>query len=311
MKLPVSSVVLEKTGYKNESIKHLVELSHDVLGLDKKHHGMKVLLKPNLISSTSPPLACTHHQFVRAVAEWYVDQGAAVSIGDSPAFGSCKKVCDLHGITEAVKKIGVRIVEFSKTREVVLRCGVKVPIALDALDSDLLVGLPKIKAHNQMYVTLAVKNIFGTIRGVNKAVLHMMHGKNHDGFAEIILDLIRLFPHQMHFVDGIETMHRSGPMDGEPLLLGCFGASKNPCALDTSLLHLLGLDCTKSPLWRVANRNNVVGSDLSEINFPLRTPESFHGSGFSAPAKLNGIRFNPFRFCKSVVKKSFLKVIGS
>ena len=51
--------------------------------------GSKVLLKPNLVAAGRPAdLACTHPEFVAAVAQWFVDHGAKVAVGDSPATGS-------------------------------------------------------------------------------------------------------------------------------------------------------------------------------------------------------------------------------
>lgn len=56
-----------------------------------------------------------------------------------------------------------------------------------------------------MFVTMAVKNMFGIIKGINKAMLRMVHGDGHDLFAGIILDLLSLFPCQLHLADGIEV----------------------------------------------------------------------------------------------------------
>jgi len=304
----VTVVVLEKSLYSLAQLKELVERSHDCLGIAKAHHGKTVLLKPNLISSKAPSFACTNGLFIAAIAEWYIDNGARVLLGDSPAFGSCRKVCEQHGIVEALAGLPVQIVEFSDIRKIELPCGVTVPVALHPLETDLLVGLPKVKAHKQMFVTLAVKNLFGTVKGTGKAALHMLHGRSHADFARIILDLVDLFPAQIHFADGVEAMHRSGPMDGALMTVNGFGAAKNPVALDTSWLHLLELDCTKSPLWRTADARGGAGSDIRDIQFPLLTPQDFSGTGFIAPDTLNAIRFNPFRYIKNYCKKLYLQM---
>jgi len=304
----VTVVVLERSQYTHTQLKELVEKSYDCFKLVKAHHGKTVLLKPNLISSKAPSLACTNRIFIAAIAEWYLDNGARVMLGDSPAFGSCLNVCEQHGIVEALSRIPVQIVEFSEIRKIELPCGVTVPVALLPLETDLLVGLPKVKAHKQMFVTLAVKNLFGTVKGTGKAALHMLHGGNHADFSRIILDLVDLFPNQIHFADGIETMHRSGPMDGDLLTVNGFGAAKNPVALDTSWLHLLRLDCTRSPLWKAADAGGVVGSNILDIQFPLLAPQDFGGAHFIAPENLNPIRFNPLRYIKNYVRKLYLQM---
>ncbi len=265
--------------------------------------GKTVLLKPNLISSRGPSLACTNAEFIAGVASWFLDQGARVLLGDSPAFGSGEKVCRAFGITEALKGMDVKMVHFNTSVRKRLAGGVTVTIAREALECDLFVGLPKIKAHNQMFVTMAVKNMFGIVKGVNKAMLHMVHGDTHEQFAEIILDLVQLLPSQLHFADGIEAMHRSGPLDGRSLALNCMAAACCPVALDTALLDLLELNQTKSPLWRVASMRGLDGSDSRNLCYPLRSPQNFHGSGFKAPVFFERYSFQSFQIFARIGKK--------
>ncbi len=302
-------VVLQRCpAYDRAEITELIDKITNQLGGAGTIHGKTVLLKPNLISSKSPPLACTHREFIAGVASWFLDQGARVRLGDSPALGSAAKVCEKQGIAEALQGMNVKIVDFVTPVEKKLAGGLKVTIAREALDCDLFVGLPKVKAHNQMYVTLATKNIFGIIKGVNKGMLHMIHGSSHNRFANIILDLISLLPEQLHLVDGIEAMHRSGPLDGNQLTLSCVAGSNCPVALDTALLDLLELDLNKSPLWRVASLRGLPGSDGNNFHYPHLYPGDFHGSGFVAPGNLNAVRFNPFRFLSGISKKVLLKI---
>jgi uncharacterized protein (DUF362 family) len=273
-------------------------------------HGTTVLLKPNLISSSGPGLACTHGGFVAGVALWFLGQGAKVLVGDSPAFGSAVKVCQNQRISEALQGLDVKLIDFISPVRIELSSDCAVTVAREALECDLFVGLPKIKAHKQMFVTMAVKNVFGIVKGVNKAMLHMVHGDSHARFAAIILDLVSLLPSQLHLADGIEVMHRSGPLDGSSLALNCLAAARCPVALDTAMLSVLELDPNKSPLWLAAAQRGLAGSDLDNHRYPLLSPQNFHGSGFEAPVALNGIRFNPFRFLLGLVKRVVLKVSG-
>lgn len=284
------------------SMKHLAPLG--------SFYGKTVLLKPNLISSSGPRLACTHGGFVAGAALWFLEQGAKVLVGDSPAFGSAAKVCQQQGISAALQGLDVKLVDFVSPVRIKLAGGCSVTVAGEALACDVFVGLPKIKAHSQMFVTMAVKNMFGIIKGVNKAMLHMVHGDGHDRFVGIILDLLSLFPCQLHLVDGIEVMHRSGPLDGSPLTLNCLAAAGCPVALDTSLLDLLQLNRLNSPLWRLAAAKGMAGSDSNNLCYPLLSPQDFYGSGFMPPGTLNSIRFNPLRFLRGLLRRAFLQVCG-
>ncbi|MFC1845448.1 DUF362 domain-containing protein [Thermodesulfobacteriota bacterium] len=104
--------------------------------------GTRVLLKPNLLSGRSAEhLACTHPLLVAAVAEWFVEQGAQVAIGDSPAFGTAKGVMRSIGIEKALEGLPVELMNFDQSTTVRLAGGVKVNVATAALECDMLINL--------------------------------------------------------------------------------------------------------------------------------------------------------------------------
>lgn len=302
-----ASVCLDRCqGYDSKSLHSVLERVMLALGDLNLSPGARVLLKPNLISGSAPPLACTHPGLVAAVAAWFLDHGCRVTIGDSPAFGSAMQVVERQGIARAIRGMDVQVIEFASVVHRCLPGGVSVGVAAEALDCDLLVNLPKIKAHDQMYVTMAVKNIFGIVKGTRKSWLHMRYGDSHLEFARIILDLHALLPESITIADGIEVMHRHGPMHGEPLALGCLAGSRSAVALDTAMLALLELEPGRSPLWRVARERDLPGAQLAGIDFPLLAPADFSGSAFMAPEILNPVRFRPLRYLFNSLKRAVL-----
>ncbi len=306
---PLSQVLLRRSNaYEHQSVAGFVEDSLRLLIGVSTLHGRTVLLKPNLISASGPDHAVTHPRFIAAVAAVLRDCGARVRLGDSPAFGSATRVCARRGIDRLLADLGVEIVDFDHAELCTLSSGLQLPVAREALHCDLLVGLPKVKAHNQMYVTLGVKNCFGVVRGVRKAMLHMSHGASHQGFAEILCELPGLLPRQLHLADGIVAMHRSGPLDGDPLPLYCMAAAASPVALDSALLAVLELDPRQSPLWRAAARGQLPGADPSHLVFPGETPGAFHGHGFIAPAELNPVRFSLLRLMRGMGRRVLLRL---
>lgn len=307
---PLQVVLQRCSQYERTAICGLVDEAVKSLNRSHSFNGMTVLLKPNLISGSGPAFACTHKEFIAGVAAWFIDQGARVLIGDSPAIGSGLSVCKSRGITKALASMDVRQVDFNDSVKTRLPGGVTVKVARAALECDFFVNLAKVKAHKQMYVTLAVKNLFGIVKGINKAILHMNHGGTHKQFSEIIIDLVDLLPPSLHFADGIVAMHRSGPLDGEPFQLDCVGVSACPVALDTALIELLGLDRNMSPLWRIASEKKLEGSDFDSLLFPKLSPLEFSCTNFEAPEILNGIRFNPLGFLGGMVKRGLLSIRG-
>ncbi|NOQ46204.1 MAG: DUF362 domain-containing protein, partial [Desulfobulbaceae bacterium] len=162
-----------------------------------------VLLKPNLISAKKGTLPCTEGAFLLAVARWFLDRGAVVSVGDSPAFGTTTSVLARLEYTDQLQKLGVGLVNFSRVRTVILPSGIQVGMAADALDCDLLVNLPRVKAHAQLRITLAVKNCFGCLAGLRKPWWHMMYGGKQGRFADLLVELLSILPDSLHLADGI------------------------------------------------------------------------------------------------------------
>ena len=266
--------------------------------------GTRVLLKPNLLSGRSAEhLACTHPLFVAAVAEWFVEQGALVAIGDSPAFGTARGVMRNTGIEKALGKLPVELINFDRSTMVRLSGGVKVKVSSAALECDMLINLPRVKAHNQFYVTLAVKNYFGTVVGFQKPGWHLRYGNEVDKFASHLVDLLAVLPPGMTFIDGIVAMHCTGPLSGQPYSLGLVGGGINPVAVDTALLRLLKLDFEKSAVWQECAKRGLTGSDPDMLDFPLFKAAEFAADGFRAPAILKPVSFNPLRMVVSGCKR--------
>lgn len=268
--------------------------------------GSRVLLKPNLVSGRRPGgLPCTHPEFIAGVAEWFLDLGAQVMVGDSPAFGTARGVMDACGIATALRNYPVTLQNFDDPVVVVLRSGLSVKIARPALECDFLINLPKAKAHNQVLVTLAVKNYFGTVTGFRKAALHARLGDKGSLFAECLVDLLDILPGGVSFMDGITAMHQQGPVSGSAFPLGLIGGALNPVALDTALLRILGIAAEDSPLWVECHRRQLPGCREELLRFPLGSPGEFQGEGFQVPARLKPISFHPWRLCVSAMKRAW------
>ncbi|MEN8142297.1 MAG: DUF362 domain-containing protein [Thermodesulfobacteriota bacterium] len=274
--------------------------------------GSTVLLKPNLVTTRGCPghLACSSPEFVTAVAEWFVDQGARVRIGDSPAFGTARRVMSVCGMAGPLRRLGVEAVNFSKSRQVSLDCGLTVPVAAEALDCDLLVNLPRVKAHSQLYVSLAVKNYFGVVTGMRKALHHAVYGDRANHFESLLVDLLKLFPAGFSLVDGVIAMQGPGHLKGYPYHLHLLGGSFDAVALDTALLNIIGADPGKSQLWVECRNRGMTGTSLNDIDFPLQSPAELAVNDFALPSALKPVTFNPVRILVSACRRLAASVPG-
>ncbi|HIJ91646.1 MAG: DUF362 domain-containing protein [Desulfobulbaceae bacterium] len=289
--------------YDRRLLKERVDTLCNALGF-KISAGSRVLIKPNLVSAVrNKGLACTHPEVVAAVAEWCLDHGAKVRVGDSPAFGTAMGVMASCGISEALKDLPVTMINFEAVQPLRLASGLSVGVARAVGECDLLVNLPKIKAHGQLYLTLAVKNYFGTVVGFRKPWLHARYGDIDNRFEGMLVDLLAVLPGGITLADGVVAMHGDGPVSGTSFPLHLLAGGLNPVALDTALLAVLGLPPEASPVWRECFRRNLSGSELGELSFPLARPEEVGTPGFQAPARLKPVSFHPWRLVMGAIKR--------
>lgn len=300
-KIPVC--LIHCSSYEIDSLKLLMQEQLNILGVPAGLAAKRILLKPNLISAMAPPLACSNPFFTAAVAECFIERGAKVLLGDSPAFGSAAQALKRQGFKRALANIRVEYVPFRTRVFKKLDCGIDVGVAAEALDCDYFINLPRIKAHDQMAVTMAVKNTFGIVLGARKAWYHMRHGESHQIFAQMILDLQKLLPETIILADGIEVMNKRGPMKGNSLSLGCLAASKNAVAHDRAMLKVLEIDKKRVPLAVAAANEQLSGAHMADLEFPQYGPDAFFGSRFRIPGILSDIRFLPLRYLRSFVKR--------
>ncbi|WP_197498736.1 DUF362 domain-containing protein [Halodesulfovibrio spirochaetisodalis] len=265
--------------------------------------GAKVLVKPNLLKADSTGLCCTSPVVVEAVCECLLEYGCTVTVGDSPAFGSAASVARSIGLTEGLERLGVPLITLDSPACVTFASGNSIGISRSALESDLLVNVPRMKAHTQMRATFAVKNLFGCVSGVRKAIAHSTHGDKANAFRELLVDVALALPESVSVVDGITCMHKTGPSGGEPYSLGLIGAAGDPVSLDTALYSVLGCTVDEMPLWGELQRKNVRGAFQEQLEYVLATPQEFDAEGFILPFHLIPETFHPIRLIRSGLKR--------
>ena len=265
----------------------------------------RVLLKPNLISVRHGTLACSEAAVILAVADWFLERGVHVSLGDSPAFGTAHHALSKLGITDQLHRRGVQILDFKDAVSLQLPSGIRLGIAREAMECDLLVNIPRVKAHGQLLMTMAVKNCFGCVAGMRKPWLHMAHGGSHGHFSAILTELLEVLPPTLSLLDGIVAMSDTGPIQGKPCPLGVLGASMNPVALDTAFYAIVGVDPHRAPLWRACRHAHKKGIREEELVYPLLRPVDVLADNFPVPHRLSPIRFRPWRFLRNSIKRLF------
>lgn len=277
-------------------------------------NGDRILVKPNLLMAHR--LSCASPQVTACACAWLLDHNAKLFISDSPAFGTARSVARAIGLQEALNPLGLSVKNFSRPRriKIELQNGDHIyrMIAPQALNADMILSIPRLKAHSQMRLTLAVKNCFGCIYGLHKALAHGSPNLTVETFADHIAALWSRLPPAAGLCDGITAMSVTGPRNGKALFLGILAASASAAALDRAILQIPGLAGHKIPLAEAMRRRALAGDEKAwpEVSFPLQKPQDFDAGNFVMPQKLKNISFNPWVLAKSLLRRIYKKTFS-
>ncbi len=207
--------------------------------------GMKVHIKPNLLTAKPPERAATTHPaIVKAIIDRVMALGAKVSIGDSPA-GISRPIEDYWratGMERVAQLTGAQLVQLEKKGVVERHIhGKSYFIARAIAEADLVINVCKLKTHNLTLYTGAIKNMFGSIPGFKKSEYHKQAPKV-EQFSEIIVDVFEAVQPALNIMDAVEIMEGNGPSAGKPRHFGLILGSCDAVALDTIAANLLGFE---------------------------------------------------------------------
>lgn len=213
--------------------------------------GASVLVKPNLLNANGPERAVsTQPELVAATVRWLKAAGASrVLVGDSPAFQTQDLVGRKSGVREAAESAGATWVDCSTWQEVENPEGSLVKrfnLASPFVESDILFNLPRLKTHQLMYLSGAIKNLFGLIPGLQKSAFHLRFPGRPE-FASMLADLCLAANPDFSLMDGVVAMEGPGPNNGKPRRLDLLLASKDPLALDATACRVVGYEALAVP----------------------------------------------------------------
>jgi uncharacterized protein (DUF362 family) len=271
--------------------------------------GDKVLIKPNMIAPK--PAGCavqTDPVVIVELAKILLDFGAKPFVADSPAWANTAACAEALGIIEPLKKLGVPVKQLRRpVKRKLEHSGTKIGISSVALEADKIINLPKLKTHQQLVATIAIKNMFGCVSGKAKAIWHYRKGATFDDFCTMLIDIYKLLSPELTIIDAVVAMEGPGPISGSPKKVGWLIASADPMAAEVICCDLIGLVPERLPLIRTAekigfgcmNRQNIqIVGDLPPVDRPVKL----------VPAELTPLRFTPVRIVKSILRQIFILV---
>lgn len=210
----------------------------------------RVLVKPNLIAKHPPEhAATTHPAVIQAVVAACVARGVKpenITIADSSGgpynASGMSAIYKVAGYDAVCAATGAHC--YTECRSAPRRidgvllheCNLIAPVH----EADFIINVPKLKTHVMAGLTCAVKNLFGTIPGLQKAELHMRF-PDKPRFGDMLVDVCEAVAPQLHIVDAVVGMEGDGPAGGTPRTVGAVFGGENPYTIDLLAARMVGL----------------------------------------------------------------------
>ena len=230
--------------------------------------GDKVLLKINMLSAKNPQRAITTHPaLVEEVAKLILELDAVPMIGDSPggAVKGVKRYWERTGIQAIADKLGIELVNFetSGTYEFSVN-GRILNLAKPIFDADVVINMPKLKTHGLTLMTAAIKNMYGSVPGLRKAVYHKENPVPVD-FSALLLDIYMTCKPQLTLMDAVIGMEGRGPSSGKPRKIGLILAGVDGMAIDEIAAQIIGYEPSEIDTISLAKEKGLREFDEIEI----------------------------------------------
>lgn len=286
--------VIKVPSYDEEAVYAAVSRHFEALGVEKDLNPlMMVLLKPNLLYGKKPEAGVTTNPAVlKAVIRWLRERDitnivVADSSGGLFTAEYMKSVYGASGLR--VPGIQEYLNDDFTYKRVETREGFTVRsfnLITPVTDADYIINLPKLKTHAMTTVSAGVKNLFGTIPGLQKPDMHRRYPEL-DQFVHMLCELCETVRPNVTLLDAIDSMEGNGPGGGTVRHTGVTMCSRSPYALDIEAVTFMGLDPAEMPHLKAAkemglwpDQVEVTGDKLVPCSPAFRLPDTRRSTGF-------------------------------
>ena len=243
--------------------------------------GMKIVLKPNLVMAKKPSAApvTTHPAVIRAVVRWLRKAGMTdITLAESSGglynaeyMRNVYRTCEMDKLGD-----GIRLNDdfsFGSTNCPAGFANHSFNLITPIIQADYIINLAKLKTHSMTGYSGGIKNLFGTIPGLQKPQMHYRWPEL-DDFSNMLLELAQVVAPQITILDAIDAMEGNGPTGGTSHPLHLLLAARDFYTQDYFAAGLMQLDPMEISMIRQA------------VERGLATPESIRLSGDPVPEQL-------------------------
>ena len=267
-----------------EDVESTIRKSINLLGgLNIKRDDL-VVIKPNVCYPKNVEnMIITDPRVLETVINIVKNKTKNVMVVESDSMsGTANSRVTKSGVMNLIKKCDVEFLNLSQDEvEEHKVAGFTLQIPKTVMKADFLINIPKVKTHEQMFISIAMKNMFGALANKKKWELHSQLG-------EVLVFLNRTIRQDLIVVDGIVGMEGLGPIQGSPVDLGLIISGLNPVTVDAVCCHIMGFNpYAVETLWRACKagvgeidigRIQVLGEKINDVkkrfSHPTRSPKN-------------------------------------
>ncbi len=236
------------------------DLLYDVIKNHFDFHNVKgavspdanVVIKPNLVADRETVFGVTTNPvFIKVIIRCLREIGVKkITVADCPG-GATMLTTDIN---DFYRRVGYdTLAQYAdlntdfESREILTAEGYRnrsFSIIKTIADADFLINVPKLKTHNLTCITAGVKNLFGSVYGLQKPAFHAKYPKIAD-FSDMLTELALTVKPDLTIVDAIDIQERNGPVNGSRRHLGVTFSSTDVFGLDQVIAQTLDIPCEK------------------------------------------------------------------
>lgn len=249
---------------------------------------LKVVIKPNLVMAKSPDYPVTTHPLVvKAIVRYLREHGItditlAESSGGLYNAEHMKNLYRTCGMAALEPDIRMNM-DFS-AQTVAAKQGFKnhsFHLITPIVEADYIINICKLKTHAMTGYSGGIKNLFGTIPGLEKPQMHY-RWPDIENFSNMLLELAQTVAPQLTVIDAIDAMEGNGPTGGTSHPLHLLMAARDFYTQDYFAAGLMKLDPMNIVMIRqaveqgLATPDNIrlVGDEIPSDLTPFQVPDT-------------------------------------
>ena len=246
--------------------------------------GCTVALKPNIVTGRlSGRGVTTDPRVIEALIKLAFEAGAReVLVVEGSGYGApTVEAFELSGIRYTAERNGAGVVDVDEDEliEVDVPDSLilsRVSVSGRFYEADVRVNVPVMKTHDQMLMTLGMKNMKGVIPKPQKRLFHRI------GLAKAIVDLNKAVPIDLTVVDAIHAMEGLGPSFGDIFEMDVIMAGTDVYSLDVVGVQVMGFAPKEVGYLKLASEQGLVSLDGAGIEV-VGEPVSAVARSFKRP----------------------------